>query len=80
MHFFLSSMSVVYVLTTSIPKYGENATVEQIKKRAKWDNDDYVCRGLILQWVWCLCLVDDLASGVCKVYMKEWRRNDYEMD
>nr|GEZ03679.1 zinc finger, CCHC-type [Tanacetum cinerariifolium] len=26
----------------------ENATVEQIRKRAKWDNDDYVYRGLIV--------------------------------
>ncbi|GKF10341.1 hypothetical protein Tco_0048267, partial [Tanacetum coccineum] len=48
MHFLLSSMSVVYVLTTPIPEDGENATVEQIRKRAKWDNDDYVYRGLIL--------------------------------
>ncbi|GKD29355.1 zinc finger, CCHC-type containing protein, partial [Tanacetum coccineum] len=44
MYFLLSSMSVVYVLTTPIPEDGENATVEQIRKRAKWDNDDYVCR------------------------------------
>ncbi|GJY88177.1 hypothetical protein Tco_0502805 [Tanacetum coccineum] len=49
MHFLLSSMSVVYLLTTLIPEDGgDDATVEQIKKRAKWDNDDYVCRGLIL--------------------------------
>ncbi|GKA43810.1 hypothetical protein Tco_0736534 [Tanacetum coccineum] len=48
MHFLLSSMSVVYVLTTQIPEDGENATMEQIRKRNKWDNDDYVCRGLIL--------------------------------
>ncbi|GKD02102.1 hypothetical protein Tco_1177076 [Tanacetum coccineum] len=49
MHFLLSSMSVVYVLTTPIPDDGGNdPTVEQVKKRAKWDNDDYVCRGLIL--------------------------------
>nr|GEV07736.1 putative reverse transcriptase domain-containing protein [Tanacetum cinerariifolium] len=27
---------------------GDNLTVEQVRKRAKWDNDDYVCRGLIL--------------------------------
>ncbi|GKD34873.1 hypothetical protein Tco_1250382 [Tanacetum coccineum] len=47
MHFLLSSMSVVYMLTTPIPKDGENATVEQLRKRAKWDNDDYVYRGLI---------------------------------
>ncbi|GKB21842.1 zinc finger, CCHC-type containing protein, partial [Tanacetum coccineum] len=26
---------------------GENPTMEQVRKRAKWDNDDYVCRGLI---------------------------------
>nr|GEV97480.1 zinc finger, CCHC-type [Tanacetum cinerariifolium] len=38
MHVLLSSMSVVYVLTTSIPEDGEDATVEQLRKRAKWDN------------------------------------------
>ncbi|GJR78244.1 zinc finger, CCHC-type containing protein [Tanacetum coccineum] len=49
MHFLLSSMSVVYVLTTPIPEDGgDDATVEQIRKRAKWDNDDYVYIGLIL--------------------------------
>ncbi|GKB80863.1 zinc finger, CCHC-type containing protein [Tanacetum coccineum] len=49
MHFLLSSMSVVYMLTTSMPEdEGDNPTVEQVRKRAKWDNDDYVCRGLIL--------------------------------
>ncbi|GKD27236.1 zinc finger, CCHC-type containing protein, partial [Tanacetum coccineum] len=49
MHFLLSSMSVVYVLTTPmIEDGGDNPTVEQVRKRAKWDNDDYVCRGLIL--------------------------------
>nr|GEZ57239.1 zinc finger, CCHC-type [Tanacetum cinerariifolium] len=47
MHFLLSSMSVVYVLTTPIPEDGDNAIVEQLRKRAKWDNNDYVCRGLI---------------------------------
>ncbi|GJX04760.1 zinc finger, CCHC-type containing protein [Tanacetum coccineum] len=49
MHFMLSNMSVVYVLTTPMPNDGgENPTVEQVRKGAKWDNDDYVCRGLIL--------------------------------
>ncbi|GJR67190.1 hypothetical protein Tco_0013255 [Tanacetum coccineum] len=49
MHFLLSSMSVVYVLTTPIPDNGgDDPTMEQVRKRAKWDNDDYVCRGLIL--------------------------------
>nr|GEV41592.1 zinc finger, CCHC-type [Tanacetum cinerariifolium] len=49
MHFLFSSTSVVYVLTTPMPEDGgENPTVEQVRRRAKWDNDDYVCRGLIL--------------------------------
>nr|GEU82699.1 zinc finger, CCHC-type [Tanacetum cinerariifolium] len=39
----------VYVLTTPMPEDGgDNPTVEQVMKRAKWDNDNYVCRGLIL--------------------------------
>ncbi|GJU52732.1 zinc finger, CCHC-type containing protein [Tanacetum coccineum] len=47
MHLLFSSMSVVYVLTTSIPEDGgDDATVEQIRKRNMWDNDDYVCREL----------------------------------
>ncbi|GKC12944.1 hypothetical protein Tco_1009726, partial [Tanacetum coccineum] len=42
MHFLLSSMSVVYALTTPmLEDGGDDATVEQIRKRAKWDNDDY---------------------------------------
>nr|GEU33180.1 zinc finger, CCHC-type [Tanacetum cinerariifolium] len=49
-HILHSSMSVVYVLTTPIPEDGvDNLTVEEVKKRAEWDNDDYVCRGLILK-------------------------------
>ncbi|GJX43054.1 hypothetical protein Tco_0259730 [Tanacetum coccineum] len=49
MHVLLSSISVVYVLTIPIPKNdGDDATMEQIRKKAKWDNDHYVCRGLIL--------------------------------
>nr|GFA01228.1 zinc finger, CCHC-type [Tanacetum cinerariifolium] len=49
MHFLLFSMSVVYVRSTPMPEDGgDNLTVEQASKRAKWDNDDYVYRGLIL--------------------------------
>ncbi|GJW22523.1 hypothetical protein Tco_0033145 [Tanacetum coccineum] len=50
MHFLLSNMSVVYVLTTPILEDGgDDATVEQIRKKNKWENDDYVCRSLILK-------------------------------
>ncbi|GKC39150.1 zinc finger, CCHC-type containing protein [Tanacetum coccineum] len=48
MHFLLSSMSVVYVLTTPFPEDGgDDTTVEQIRKRAKWNNDDHVYRELL---------------------------------
>ncbi|GKE74740.1 hypothetical protein Tco_1536781 [Tanacetum coccineum] len=46
MHFFLTSMSVVYVLSTPIPDNGDDATMEQIRKRRKWENDDYVSKEL----------------------------------
>ncbi|GJX31679.1 zinc finger, CCHC-type containing protein [Tanacetum coccineum] len=49
MHILLSNISVVYVLTTPIPEDGgDDATMKQSRKRAKWDNDDYVCKCLIL--------------------------------
>ncbi|GJT10672.1 hypothetical protein Tco_0857714 [Tanacetum coccineum] len=41
MHFLLSTMSVVYVLNTSILDDGDDAIVEQIRRRNKWENDDY---------------------------------------
>ncbi|GJV98158.1 hypothetical protein Tco_1553410 [Tanacetum coccineum] len=41
MHFLLSSISVVYVLTTSILEDGENATMEQIKKKNKPAMEQY---------------------------------------
>ncbi|GKD05029.1 hypothetical protein Tco_1180003 [Tanacetum coccineum] len=49
MNFFFKSMSVVYMFSTLIPDDGgDDATVKHIGKRSKWENDDYVCRGLIL--------------------------------
>nr|GEX85498.1 zinc finger, CCHC-type [Tanacetum cinerariifolium] len=48
MHFLLTTLNVVYVLTTPMPELLEDATVEAIMIRAKWENDDYICRGHIL--------------------------------
>ncbi|GJX70612.1 hypothetical protein Tco_0307783 [Tanacetum coccineum] len=47
MHFILSTISVVYVLNTPIPDDGDDAIVNQIKRKNKWENDDYVCHGII---------------------------------
>nr|GFA45711.1 zinc finger, CCHC-type [Tanacetum cinerariifolium] len=48
MHFLLSTLKVICVLTTPMPELVEDATVEAIRIRAKWENDDYICRGHIL--------------------------------
>ncbi|CAM8890197.1 unnamed protein product [Rhodiola kirilowii] len=47
MHFLLTNLKVVYVLSTPIPEIGDNAPIEAIRKRSK-ENDDYICRGHIL--------------------------------
>ncbi|GKB70797.1 zinc finger, CCHC-type containing protein, partial [Tanacetum coccineum] len=47
MHFVLTTLKVVYVLTTLMPELVEDATVEAIRIRAKWENDDYICKGHI---------------------------------
>nr|GEV75619.1 hypothetical protein [Tanacetum cinerariifolium]GEV97158.1 hypothetical protein [Tanacetum cinerariifolium] len=48
MHFVLTTLKVVYVLTTPMPELLEDATVEAIRIRVKWENDDYICKGHIL--------------------------------
>ncbi|GJR08701.1 hypothetical protein Tco_0791353 [Tanacetum coccineum] len=48
MHFLLTTLKVVYVLITSMPELMEDDTVEAIRRRAKWENDDYICWGHIL--------------------------------
>nr|GEW43353.1 zinc finger, CCHC-type [Tanacetum cinerariifolium] len=42
MHFLLTTLKVVYVLTTPMPELLEDATVEAIRIRANWENDDYI--------------------------------------
>ncbi|GJW47976.1 hypothetical protein Tco_0079622 [Tanacetum coccineum] len=48
MHFLLTTLKVVYVLTTPMSELLEDATLEAIRIRAKWENDDYICKGHIL--------------------------------
>ncbi|GJV30569.1 putative reverse transcriptase domain-containing protein [Tanacetum coccineum] len=48
MHFLLTTLKVVYVLTTPMPELMEDVTVEAIRRWEKWENDDYICRGHIL--------------------------------
>ena len=38
----------MYVLNTPKPEVSEDETLDQIRKRQKWETDDYTCRGHIL--------------------------------
>ncbi|KAL0302421.1 UNVERIFIED_CONTAM: hypothetical protein Sangu_3100800 [Sesamum angustifolium] len=51
MHFQLTTLKVVYVLSTPIRDYVEDETVEQTHRRSKWEKYDYICRGHILNSV-----------------------------
>ncbi|GJX57625.1 hypothetical protein Tco_0287522 [Tanacetum coccineum] len=48
MHFLLTTLKVVYVFTTPMPELIEDDTVEAIRRKAKWENDGYICKGHIL--------------------------------
>nr|GEU92464.1 hypothetical protein [Tanacetum cinerariifolium] len=48
MHFLLTTLKVVYILSTPGLVWSENETLETIRKRMKRENDDYICRGHIL--------------------------------
>ncbi|GKA08481.1 hypothetical protein Tco_0687812 [Tanacetum coccineum] len=41
MHFLLTTLKVAYVLSTPRPEFVEEETLKQIRKRCKWDNDEF---------------------------------------
>jgi hypothetical protein len=48
MHFLLTTLKVVYVLSTPMPEVVEDETIEVSRRRNKWENDDYICRGHVV--------------------------------
>ena len=51
MLFFLTTLNVAYVIYTPRPKEKEDEMVEEMRKRNKWDNDDFICRGHIVNFM-----------------------------
>ncbi|XP_077215670.1 uncharacterized protein LOC143850297 [Tasmannia lanceolata] len=47
-YFILTTLKLVYVLTSPKPAEVENETLAQGRRRSKWEQDDYLCKGLIL--------------------------------
>ncbi|XP_021744225.1 uncharacterized protein LOC110710260 [Chenopodium quinoa] len=48
MYFLLTSLKVTYVISTLRPVEHENETMEDVREKSKWDNDEFICRGHIL--------------------------------
>ncbi|GJX52495.1 zinc finger, CCHC-type containing protein [Tanacetum coccineum] len=59
MHFLLTTLKVLYVLSTPMPEFVEDETMEQTRKRCKRENDGYICRGHIL---------NGMSDGLFDVY------------
>ncbi|GJX91271.1 hypothetical protein Tco_0344597 [Tanacetum coccineum] len=62
MHFLLTTLKVVYVLTTSMPELLEDDTLEAIRRRAKWENDDYIYKGHTL---------NDMSDPLLDIYQNK---------
>nr|GEW47556.1 hypothetical protein [Tanacetum cinerariifolium] len=48
MHFLLTTLKVMYFLSTPLPNLLEDDIPKAVRHRSKWENDDYICRGHIL--------------------------------
>ncbi|GKE09347.1 zinc finger, CCHC-type containing protein, partial [Tanacetum coccineum] len=48
LHFLFTTLMVLYVMTTPMPELMEDDTMEAIRQRAEWENNDYLCREHIL--------------------------------
>ena len=44
----LTDSNMAYVISTPKPEEVENKTLEQTRRRSKWENDDFICRGIFL--------------------------------
>lgn len=44
----LTSLNVAYVITTTKPEDKEDETLEKTRRRNKWENNDFICQGHIL--------------------------------
>ncbi|XP_024962651.1 uncharacterized protein LOC112502870 [Cynara cardunculus var. scolymus] len=59
MHFLLTTLRIVYVLSTPMPEVMEDETLDHMRSRNKWENDDYICRGHIL---------NDMSDALFDIY------------
>jgi len=48
MHFLFTTLNAMYVLNTPYLIENDNETLEQAYRRSKFENDDYIYRGHIL--------------------------------
>lgn len=51
MNFLLATLKAAYMLNTPKSEIKENVTLADLRTRQKWENDDYICRGHILNYM-----------------------------
>ncbi|GJV06718.1 zinc finger, CCHC-type containing protein [Tanacetum coccineum] len=80
MHFFLTTLKVMYVLSTPSLEWSENETLEKTRKRMKWENDDYICRGHILNGMFDslfdICQNVESAKTLCESLESKYMAED----
>ncbi|XP_029148846.1 uncharacterized protein [Arachis hypogaea] len=66
MYFLLTTLKVAYVLTIPRPPEVEREAIVKTRAKQKWDNDDYICTGHIL---------NGIADALFDVYQNQGCRN-----
>ncbi|XP_016200311.1 uncharacterized protein LOC107641330 [Arachis ipaensis] len=69
MYFLLTTLKVAYVLTIPRPPEVEREAIVKTRAKQKWDNDDYICTGHIL---------NGIADALFDVYQNQGCRKDQE--
>nr|GEW45502.1 zinc finger, CCHC-type [Tanacetum cinerariifolium] len=80
MHFLLTTLKVVYVLTTPMPELLEDDTVEAIRRRAKMWNLQRSCKILLNPSTWRRMLLDSVIIMARGSTVKEMSTNFGKLD
>ncbi|KAL3534928.1 hypothetical protein ACH5RR_003389 [Cinchona calisaya] len=76
MKILLTTLHVAYMLTTERPKETEGETLKQTRARQKWDNDDFICMGHILNGCWMDSLTHIKMQFLQRSFRKDLRQEE----
>ncbi|CAM8953756.1 unnamed protein product [Rhodiola kirilowii] len=61
MHLLLTNLKVIYMLCTPIPEVSDEGPIDAFSHRSKWENNNYITRGHILNNM-CNALLDNYQN------------------